>query len=182
VLCYCVTSCCAVAKGCWLSQAMACVAVMLPTFQRQRTTTILTRTNLPPPLFAAAAAAAAVQTVDLDTLALVVQCPIPPVQATNQELNEAEGLARNGPQSAVASDGSGLSSRPGAPYRLWLDFAGSTITGSGATQQCIICCSRVTLSSPCIRGACSGKQRMIGCCTRLRRVCSWTKPAHCNAL
>jgi hypothetical protein len=89
-------------------------------------------------------AAAATQIVDLDSFALAVECPIPAVNATDKELADAERLAKNGPLAAVASDGSGLSSRPGAPNTLWLDFAGSTITGTGIVQQRIVCCSTPT--------------------------------------
>jgi hypothetical protein len=77
----------------------------------------------------------AVQVVDLDNLALAVQCTSMPANATAQELADAERVAKNGPQNTLSSDGSGLSSRPASVNKIWLDFAGSTITGTGEQQQ-----------------------------------------------
>jgi hypothetical protein len=72
------------------------------------------------------------QVMDLDSLALSVQCPI--ATATQQELNAGK-LASEGPPRAPNSDGTGLSSRPGSPFKVWLDFNGSVITGTCERQE-----------------------------------------------
>jgi hypothetical protein len=88
----------------------------------------------------------AVQVVDLDNFALLVACSQPvmpptppdnyqPPNVSQAQLDEAANWAASQPPKAIASDGSGLSSRPGAPYKLWLDFLGSSITNTGGGQQ-----------------------------------------------
>lgn len=69
--------------------------------------------------------------MDLDALIVTAQCP--PAMASDKELRE--GLAASDGPARINPDGTGMSSRPGARYKLWLDFNGSVITGTGERQQ-----------------------------------------------
>ncbi|WIA31373.1 hypothetical protein OEZ86_002272 [Tetradesmus obliquus] len=66
----------------------------------------------------------------MDDMTLSVACGSPVANATQVELLAAYDYAANLPPAAIATDGTGLSSRPNARYKLWLDFKGSTITGT----------------------------------------------------
>jgi hypothetical protein len=74
------------------------------------------------------------QVVDVTNLALQYACA-PPGNATQQQLDDAANWAASQPPRAINTNGTGLSSRPGSPNKLWLDFLGSSITGTGVWQQ-----------------------------------------------
>lgn len=71
----------------------------------------------------------------MDDMTLSVACGSPVANATQEELQAAYTYAFNLPPAAIATDGTGLSSRPNARYKLWLDFKGSTITGTSERQR-----------------------------------------------
>ncbi|WIA11308.1 hypothetical protein OEZ85_011431 [Tetradesmus obliquus] len=71
--------------------------------------------------------------MDLDALIVTAQCP--PAMASDKELRE--GLAASDGPARINPDGTGMSSRPGASYKLWLDFNGSVITGTAWNDYCV---------------------------------------------
>lgn len=89
------------------------------------------------PLAATAAATAAwcvMQGVDTTNDALLYQCKTLASTVTSEQLAATQtgtAAAANVSASSIDAAAFAFTSRPGAPYKLWLDFVGSVITGSG---------------------------------------------------
>jgi hypothetical protein len=91
---------------------------------------------------------AALQIIDLDAFGVAIGCSALAVMATPDQLAEA-AAASAGPPRAPNSDGSGLSSRPNAPFKLWLDFLGSyTDPSSRKRQKHLVLCKTVAEPAP----------------------------------
>lgn len=119
------------------------------------------------------AALYALQGIDTVNDALLYQCKTLMADATSAQLAAAQtataAATANLTMANIDPAAFIFTSRPGAPYKLWLDFVGSVVTGTGDMPHQHTQGSRDTAAVPPASLLCSG----WACSSPVCRICCW---------